>query len=46
MHNEDMLYKAYQYYHNNKKEITERTGVSAHKQAAKMGVIRLLKWFS
>lgn len=44
--NEEMLYKAYKYYHDNLKEIKSRTNVSAHKQAAKMGVIRLLKWIS
>jgi nucleoside-diphosphate-sugar epimerase len=46
MLNEDMLYRAYQYYHDNIKGIKERKGVSAHKQTAKMGVIRLLKWLS
>jgi len=44
--NEDMLYKAYEYYRENRKEIEGRKGVSAHKQAAKMGVIRVLKWMS
>jgi UDP-glucose 4-epimerase len=44
--NEDMLYKAYKYYHDNLGDIKGRTDVSAHKQAAKMGVIRLLKWIS
>lgn len=44
--NEEMLWKAYEYYRNNKKEIYGRTSVSAHKQPAKMGVIRLLKWLS
>ncbi len=44
--NEEMLYKAYLYYHENSKEIKKRTNVSAHKQAAKMGVIKLLKWMS
>lgn len=46
MSNEDMLWKAYEYYHRNRDEIEGRTDVSAHKQAAKMGVIRLLKWLS
>lgn len=46
MSNEDMLWKAYEYYHRNRDEIESRTDVSAHKQAAKMGVIRLLKWMS
>ena len=44
--NEQMLFKAYEYYHQNRKEIENRSGVSAHKQSAKMGVIRLLKWLS
>ena len=43
--NEEMLYKAYMYYHNNRKEIEERTDVSAHKKNAKMGIaIKILKW--
>jgi len=46
MLNEDMLYKAYQYYHDNLNAIKERKDVSAHRQSARMGVIRLLKWFS
>jgi nucleoside-diphosphate-sugar epimerase len=46
MSNEDMLYKSYKYYHDNKKEINSRKEVSAHKQPAKMGIIRLLKWIS
>jgi UDP-glucose 4-epimerase len=44
--NEEMLYKAYEYYHNNKDEIKIRHNVSAHKQAVKMGIIKLLKWLS
>jgi UDP-glucose 4-epimerase len=44
--NEEMLYKAYRYYHDNLNDIKHRTDVSAHKQAAKMGVLRLLKWIS
>ena len=43
--NEEMLYKAYEYYHENRKEIENRKDVSAHRKNAKMGVIRLLKWF-
>lgn len=46
MKNQDMLYKAYKYYHDNLDDIRRRTGVSAHKQAARMGIIRLLKWVS
>lgn len=46
--NQDMLYKAYKYYHDNLHDIKDRKegDVSAHNQAAKMGVIRLLKWVS
>jgi UDP-glucose 4-epimerase len=44
--NEEMLCQAYQYYHDHINDIQHRTDVSAHKQAAKMGVIRLLKWIS
>jgi nucleoside-diphosphate-sugar epimerase len=44
--NEEMLYRAYEYYHANRQEIGARTNVSAHKQSASMGVIRLLKWVS
>lgn len=44
--NEEMLRRAYDYYQRNRRQIETRTDVSAHKQAAKMGVIRLLKWVS
>lgn len=44
--NKEMLYAAYKYYHDNIDDIRKRKDVSAHKQAAKMGVIRLLKWVS
>jgi len=44
--NEEMLWRAYQYYSENRKEIENRKGVSAHRQTAPMGVIRLLKWVS
>ncbi len=44
--NEEMLHRAYDYYHRNRREIEARRGVSAHKEAAKMGIIRLLKWLS
>jgi len=44
--NEEMLYKSYKYYHDCRKEIYNRKDVSAHKQPAKMGIIRLLKWLS
>ncbi|MBV9038461.1 MAG: NAD(P)-dependent oxidoreductase [Acidobacteriaceae bacterium] len=44
--NEEMLWRAYQYYQNNRSEIENRQDVSAHKQGAKMGIIRVLKWIS
>jgi nucleoside-diphosphate-sugar epimerase len=44
--NEEMLWKAYKYYEDNYNDIQNRTNVSAHKQAASMGVIRLLKCLS
>lgn len=44
--NGDMLLKAYRYYHANRREIAARKQVSAHRQATRMGVIRLLKAFS
>ena len=44
--NEEMLYKSYNYYHKNIADIRSRKNVSAHKQPAKMGVIKLLKWIS
>lgn len=46
MKNEDILWLAYQYYNNNFDEINKRTNVSAHRQPAKMGIIKLLKWLS
>ncbi|MBX9698779.1 MAG: NAD(P)-dependent oxidoreductase [Acetobacteraceae bacterium] len=44
--NAEMLWRAYEYYQRNRSEIAARTDVSAHRQAARMGVIRLLKWVS
>jgi nucleoside-diphosphate-sugar epimerase len=44
--NEEILWRAYRYYDEHHDEIHAREDVSAHKQAAKMGVIRLLKWMS
>jgi len=44
--NAEMLQRAYQYYVDNLQEIRSRTDVSAHKQPAKMGIIKLLKWLS
>lgn len=44
--NGEMLLKAYRYYHANRREIAGRKDVSAHRQSARMGVIRVLKWVS
>lgn len=44
--NEEMLLKAYKYYHLNKNEIKNRKNVSAHKSVAKMGIIKLIKLLS
>ncbi|MBP5699128.1 MAG: NAD(P)-dependent oxidoreductase [Alphaproteobacteria bacterium] len=42
--NEEMLLRAYEFYHQNKTEILNRKNVSAHNSVAKMGIIKLLKW--
>jgi dTDP-D-glucose 4,6-dehydratase len=44
--NEEILWRAYRYYDEHHDEIHARRNVSAHRQAAKMGVIRLLRWMS
>ncbi|ATQ67137.1 MULTISPECIES: NAD-dependent epimerase/dehydratase family protein [Methylosinus] len=44
--NADMLWLAYRYFEQHRAAIQSRRDVSAHKQAARMGVIRLLKWVS
>jgi UDP-glucose 4-epimerase len=44
--NRDMLLRAYLYYQANRADIESRSSASAHRQAAKMGVIRALKWVS
>jgi nucleoside-diphosphate-sugar epimerase len=44
--NEEMLLRAHEYYASNRNEIGARTSASAHRKAASMGVIRLLKWIS
>lgn len=45
--NEEMLFKAYDYYRTHIEDIRARgNSASAHRQVAKMGVIRLLKWVS
>ncbi|WP_313803445.1 NAD-dependent epimerase/dehydratase family protein [Sphingobium sp.] len=44
--NREMLLRAYDYYQRNRREIAGRNGVSAHRQASAMGVIRILKWVS
>jgi UDP-glucose 4-epimerase len=44
--NEEMLWRAYRFYAENRRALTERNDLSAHRQPARMGVIRLLKWVS
>ncbi len=44
--NEAMLLRAYTFYRKNRQQIASRKGVSAHRKAADMGIIRLLKWLS
>lgn len=44
--NEEMLLKAYLYYKEHKEGLKSAKDVSAHKQGAKMGIIRLLKYLS
>lgn len=44
--NAEMLWKAYQFYHAHRDSFDHSIHVSAHKQPAKMGIIRLVKWFS
>lgn len=44
--NEEMLYKAYEFYHANLDKLKDGKNVSPHKQTAKMGVIKLLKYVS
>ncbi len=46
MSNQDMLWRAYRFYQANRADIAARSDVSAHRRAAHMGVIRLLKWVS
>lgn len=44
--NSEMLWRAYRFYQANRTEIAARSDVSAHRQAARMGVIRMVKWVS
>ena len=44
--NEEMLLRAYDYYHRHREEINARNSASAHRKPSKMGVIRVLKWVS
>ena len=44
--NGEMMLKAYRYYQTNRAEIAARKDVSAHRQATRMGVIRVLKALS
>jgi nucleoside-diphosphate-sugar epimerase len=43
--NEEMLFEAYRFYVEQKSS-PSRFGLSAHRQPARMGIIRLLKWLS
>ena len=44
--NDEILVEAFEYYRVNKGDIQFRRRASAHRQAAPMGAIRLLKWLS
>jgi nucleoside-diphosphate-sugar epimerase len=44
--NEQMLTEAYKSYERDYDEVHRRTDVSAHRQPARMGAIRVLKWLS
>ncbi len=44
--NQDMLWKAYGFYREHRATLKRGDDVPAHRQPAKMGVIRLLKWLS
>jgi nucleoside-diphosphate-sugar epimerase len=44
--NSEMLWRAYRFYSENRARIEIRTDVSAHRRAADMGAIRVLKWIS
>lgn len=44
--NEEMLWKAYKFYQDHKDQLAARPGLSAHRQPARMGIIRLLKAIS
>jgi len=44
--NGEMLLKAYDYYKENKQLLQSAQDLSAHKQNAKMGIIKLVKYFS
>ncbi len=44
--NEDMLAKAYDYYRDHREELSTRDDLSAHRQAARLGAIKLLKMVS
>ena len=44
--NSEMLWQAYDFYRDHRSTLRSGDAVSAHRQPAKMGVIRLLKWLS
>lgn len=44
--NGEMLWRAYQFYRANRESLRTGEAVSAHRQPARMGAIKLLKWIS
>jgi len=44
--NEEMLLKAFMYYKGNKKAVQSAKDIATHRQSAKMGITRLLKYLS
>jgi nucleoside-diphosphate-sugar epimerase len=44
--NEEALWRAYEFYRDNKSKLQRGSDVPAHRQPAKLGVIALLKWMS
>jgi nucleoside-diphosphate-sugar epimerase len=44
--NSEMLYEAFEYYRQNRRELHARRDVSAHKRPAPMGIVRVVKWMS
>jgi hypothetical protein len=44
--NEEMLWRAYEFYRDNKSTLKRGADVPAHRQPARLGAIALLKWIS